>query len=88
MKAVFLLTSDGYMTDQPLRRTTRQSESLQAGGYIHIGETAAATCTQDGHTAYWTCKDCLTIFADKYGKANIIVYSQNGLAKTEKIIIK
>ena len=47
---------------------------LVALGQLHnLEKTDAvdATCTSDGHIAYWTCKDCGKIFRDAEGKKEI-----------------
>ena len=37
-------------------------------------EAKAPTCTEDGHTEYWTCVDCSKIFADAEGQKEISVF--------------
>lgn len=41
------------------------------GGHTHTlqaHEAVAATCTEDGHTAYWSCTGCDELFADANGE--------------------
>ena len=37
-------------------------------------EAKAPTCTEDGHTAYWTCVSCSKVFADANGTQEISVF--------------
>lgn len=37
-------------------------------------EAKAPSCTEDGHTEYWTCVDCSKIFADAEGQKEISVF--------------
>lgn len=34
-------------------------------------EAKAATCTEDGHSAYWTCTECKKMFSDEAGTTEI-----------------
>ncbi len=36
-------------------------------------EAQAATCTAEGHTAYWTCSNCGKLFSDAEGKTEITI---------------
>ena len=61
---------------------TRQCSSCQATEeqviakltHVHVlekTEAKAATCTEDGNDAYWTCKGCGLFFSDAEGKTGI-----------------
>ena len=54
--------------------TETQEEIIPALGHTHVLEKTdakARTCTEDGNTAYWTCKGCGLYFSDAEGKDQI-----------------
>ena len=54
--------------------TTVADMTIQAKGHTMTKtEAKAATCTEDGNTAYWTCNTCHKVFSDELGKTETTV---------------
>ena len=69
--------------------TTAESVEIAATGHdLTETEAKAATCTEDGNIAYWTCGTCGKLFKDSEGTQEIsqsetIVAANHDLSKTE-----
>ena len=48
--------------------TSEEIATAAKGHTLKKSEAVAATCTAEGHTAYWTCSDCGNLYADAEGK--------------------
>ena len=54
--------------------TTVADMTIQAKGHTMTKtEAKAATCTEDGNTAYWTCNTCHKVFSDELGETETTV---------------
>ena len=66
-----------------------QEETVVAAGHdLSKTEAKAATCTEAGNIAYWTCGTCGKIFSDEKGETEIsqeetVVAAGHDLSKTE-----
>ena len=69
--------------------TTAESVEIAATGHdLTETEAKAATCTEDGNIAYWTCGTCGKLFKDSEGTQEIsqeetVVAAGHDLSKTE-----
>lgn len=58
-----------YKDEQNREQTTVEDETLPALGHaMTLTEAKAATCTEDGNNAYYTCGNCHKVFLDAEGK--------------------
>ena len=70
--------------------TTAESVEIAATGHdLTETEAKAATCTEDGNIAYWTCGTCGKLFKDSEGTQEIsqsetVVAAGHDLSKTEE----
>ena len=58
-----------YKDEQNREQTTVEGENLPALGHaMTLTEAKAATCTEDGNNAYYTCGNCHKVFLDEQGE--------------------
>ena len=58
-----------YKDEQNREQTTVENENLPALGHaMTLTEAKAATCTEDGNNAYYTCGNCHKVFLDEQGE--------------------
>ena len=58
-----------YKDEQNREQTTVENENLPALGHaMTLTEAKAATCTEDGNNAYYTCGNCRKVFLDDQGE--------------------
>ena len=58
-----------YKDEQNREQTTVEDETLPALGHaMTLTEAKAATCTEDGNNAYYTCGNCHKVFLDEQGE--------------------
>lgn len=58
-----------YKDEQNRDQTTVEAETLSALGHtMTLTEAKAATCTEDGNNAYYTCGNCHKVFLDEQGE--------------------
>ena len=58
-----------YKDEQNREQTTVEAETLSALGHaMTLTEAKAATCTEDGNNAYYTCGNCHKVFKDEQGE--------------------
>ena len=62
--------------------TTVADMTIQAKGHTMTKtEAKAATCTEAGNKAYWTCNTCYKVFSDEHGKTETTVADMTIQAK-------
>ena len=62
--------------------TTVADMAIKAKGHTMTKtEAKAATCTEDGNTAYWTCNTCHKVFSDEHGETETTVADMTIQAK-------
>ena len=66
-----------YKDEQNRDQTTVEAETLSALGHaMTLTEAKAATCTEDGNNAYYTCGNCHKVFLDKQGEKETTVQAE------------
>ena len=66
-----------YKDEQNRDQTTVEQEMLPAMGHaMTLTEAKAATCTEDGNNAYYTCSNCHKVFQDERGEKETTVQAE------------
>ena len=66
-----------FKDENGTQETTTEAQIIKATGHKLTKTGAkAATCTEDGNNAYWTCQTCKKVFADENGKTETTVAAQ------------
>ena len=66
-----------YKDEQNRELTTVGAETLPALGHaMTLTEAKAATCTEDGNNAYYTCGNCHKVFQDEQGEKETSVRAE------------
>ena len=59
------------------KETTAEAQIIKATGHqLTKTEAKAATCTENGNNAYWTCQTCKKVFADENSTTETTVAAQ------------
>ena len=66
-----------YKDEQNRDQTTVEAETLPALGHaMTLTEAKAATCTEDGNNAYYTCGNCHKVFLGEQGEKETTVQAE------------
>ena len=66
-----------YKDEQNREQTTVDAEIIPALGHaMTLTEAKAATCTEDGNNAYYTCGNCHKVFLDEQGEKETTIQAE------------
>ena len=66
-----------YKDELSREQTTVEDETLPALGHaMTLTEAKAATCTEDGNNAYFTCGNCHKVFLDEQGEKETTIQAE------------